>query len=118
MSQDFHEVPDAGDRVAVGVAAVRARLAELNASIGSLRAEADRLRASAAVRVADVAMLDPEPDRSPAVALVPATDVDHDRPERSPLEGFDEEGDAFDRFFSGDVEPEPSQRWLLGEAAK
>ncbi len=118
MGQDFQNAPDAGERVAVGVAAVRARLAELNASIGSLRAEADRLRASAAVRVTEVAVLDPEPDRAPFVAPMPATDLDERAPERSPLEGFDEDGDAFDRFFSGDVEPEPSQRWLLGEAAK
>lgn len=135
MNQDIQNGSGADTAVIAGIAGVRSRIAELSASIGALRVEADRLRVSADRRlpepepVADpdlgrdersgVADAEPAPDAGTAVADVAPThavvDPVDDAPEQGAFGLAADEDAAFDRFFSGDIEPEPAQRWLLGD---
>ena len=47
----------------------------------------------------------PVPEEPPPAVRSPLADLDH----------LDDADDAFGRFFSDTVEPEPSQQWLLGD---
>ncbi len=75
------------------------RLGSLDERIGKLRREADRLKASAERRSVQVAQLQSEP--------IGATD------DGWPAEPSPAEDALMSRFFAADVEPEPSQKWLL-----